>query len=64
MVDALNHNSEGLQIEEGEINWDDTINLLNKYAPNASFIPEIWQGHLNNGSGFWEALERLQKYNL
>ncbi len=64
LVDALNHNSEGLQIEEGEINWAKIIKLLNKFSPNASFIPEIWQGHLNDGNGFWVALERLQKYNL
>jgi len=64
LVDALNHNSEGLQIEEGGIDWKTTINLLNEYSPNSSFIPEIWQGHLNNGSGFWKALDRLQKYNL
>jgi len=32
-----------------------------KYAsPYASFIPEIWQGHENNGEGFWVALEKLE----
>ena len=64
LVDATKHNSEGLQIEEGEINWKKIINLLNVYSPKASFIPEIWQGHLNNGNGFWKALDRLQKYEL
>ncbi len=64
LVDALNHNSEGLQIEEGEIDWAKITRLLNKFSPNSSFIPEIWQGHLNNGNGFWVALERLQKYDL
>jgi len=64
LADASNHNSEGLQIDEGEVNWVNTINLLNEYSPNATFIPEIWQGHLNNGNGSWKALERLQKYNL
>ena len=34
--------------------------ILNKYCPKASFIPEIWQGHKNNGEGFWIALEKLQ----
>ena len=64
LADASNHNSEGLQIDEGEVNWENMINLLNEYSPNATFIPEIWQGHLNNGNGLWKALERLQKYNL
>jgi hypothetical protein len=30
-------------------------------APRASFIPEIWQGHTNEGEGFWVALARLEK---
>ena len=35
-------------------------NILNNGCPNASFIPEIWQGHKNNGEGFWIALEKLE----
>ena len=31
-------------------------------APGVSFIPEIWQGHVNNGEGFWTALERLESW--
>ena len=31
-------------------------------APDASFIPEIWQGHVNDGEGFWIALERLEQW--
>ena len=64
LVDAKDHNSEGIQIGSGEINWKKTIRLLNRYSPDASFIPEIWQGHLNEGQGFWEALEKLSDYNL
>ena len=33
---------------------------MEKKAPSASFIPEIWQGHKNNGEGAWLALERLE----
>jgi N-acetylneuraminate synthase len=29
--------------------------------PDISFIPEIWQGHKNSGSGFWVALDRLEQ---
>ena len=35
---------------------------MDKYSPKSSFIPEIWQGHKNDGIGFWEALEKLEKY--
>jgi hypothetical protein len=35
---------------------------LSSLAPNAAFIPEIWQGHRNGGEGFWTALERLERW--
>ena len=34
--------------------------ILKKNSPEASFIPEIWQGHKNGGEDFWIALERLE----
>ena len=30
--------------------------------PGSGFIPEIWQGHVNDGEGFWLALERLEQW--
>ena len=36
--------------------------LLETLSPNSSFIPEIWQGHKDMGSGFWLALSRLEKW--
>jgi len=58
--DAKGLDGEGLQIGEGEINFDEIGAVLRKHAPEASFIPEIWQGHKNMGEGFWTALERLE----
>jgi N-acetylneuraminate synthase len=60
MGDATGVNGEGLQIGEGEIDFIKLGNILNKGCPNASFIPEIWQGHKNNGEGFWIALQKLE----
>lgn len=60
MGDAKGVNGEGLQIGEGEIDFERLGNILNSGCPNASFIPEIWQGHKNNGEGFWIALEKLE----
>ena len=57
--DAKGLNGEGLQIGEGEIDFNKLGEILNIECPNAYFIPEIWQGHKNEGSGFWEALEKL-----
>jgi N-acetylneuraminate synthase len=58
--DAKGLDGEGLQIGEGEIDFDQIGAVLRKHAPEASFIPEIWQGHKNMGEGFWTALERLE----
>jgi sialic acid synthase SpsE/sugar phosphate isomerase/epimerase len=60
MGDAKGVNGEGLQIGEGEIDFIKLGKILNEGCPSASFIPEIWQGHKNNGEGFWIALEKLE----
>lgn len=60
--DAKGLDGEGLQVGEGEIDFDEIGQVLRKHAPTASFIPEIWQGHKNMGEGFWIALERLEGY--
>jgi len=58
--DAAGLNGEGLQIGDGEIDFKLLGKILTNGCPNASFIPEIWQGHKNGGEGFWIALERLE----
>lgn len=60
LVDAKGHADEGLQIGEGEIDFVALGEDLRRWAPDASFIPEIWQGHKNSGEGFWKALDRLE----
>ena len=61
MGDGAGVGEEGLQIGEGTIDFKQLKYDLDRMAPNASFIPEIWQGHENDGEGFWIALERLEK---
>jgi sialic acid synthase SpsE/sugar phosphate isomerase/epimerase len=58
--DALGLNGEGLQIGEGDIDFPRLGKILAAGCPDATFIPEIWQGHKNGGEGFWIALERLE----
>lgn len=58
--DAKGLNGEGLQIGDGELDFDRLGDILKKGCPNAPFIPEIWQGHKGQGEGFWIALERLE----
>jgi N-acetylneuraminate synthase len=62
IVDAAGVDSEGLQIGEGEIDFPALAEDLDQYAPNASFIPEVWQGHKNEGEGFWLALQKLESF--
>ena len=61
IADSKGIDGEGLQIETGEIDFYALGEAIQKYAPNASWIPEIWQGHENKGEGFWYALECLEK---
>lgn len=64
IVDAIGVDGEGLQIDEGEIDFANLASELNQLAAGVSFIPEIWQGHKNDGEGFWLALERLEKFGF
>ena len=64
LADAAGVDGEGLQIDEGDVDWADVFRLLQRLSPEASFIPEIWQGHKNNGEGAWLALERLEQHQL
>ena len=62
IADALGEDGEGLQIGDGDIDFSALAEGLDHTCPKASFIPEIWQGHNNEGEGFWYALDNLEKY--
>lgn len=62
LVDARGLDDEGLQIGEGEVDFPALAKQLDRLAPEAPFIPEIWQGHENDGEAFWLALERLEPH--
>ena len=62
LVDAKGVDGEGVQIGEGEVDWAALSAQLDRLAPEAGFIPEIWQGHTNSGEGFWTALDRLERW--
>ncbi|QUY40609.1 N-acetylneuraminate synthase family protein [Acaryochloris marina] len=64
IADAAGSDGEGLQIGEGEMDFLALQEYLLQFAPNASFIPEIWQGHKNEGEGFWISLRRLESYSF
>ncbi|MBF4550307.1 acetylneuraminic acid synthetase [Pseudoclavibacter sp. RFBJ3] len=62
LVDATGVDGEGVQVGDGEVDWPLLAGQLDEFAPGAPFIPEIWQGHIDNGQGFWTALDRLEKW--
>ncbi len=64
LADAAGVDGEGLQIGDGDVDWHQFFEQLAIHAPNASFIPEIWQGHKNQGEGAWLSLQRLETFHL
>ncbi len=60
--DAYGLDGEGVQIGEGDIDFDRIMPLFNDYE--GTWVPEIWRGHLHRGRGFIEALNRLKKYDI
>ncbi|MCP3928220.1 MAG: TIM barrel protein [Bacteroidetes bacterium] len=64
VVDAKGVDGEGVQIGRGDVDFDMLKSMLNEYAPDIQFIPEVWQGHKNKGEGFWSALSFLEQVGL
>lgn len=60
--DAQGTTSEGLQIGLGDVDFSKLLNELKTLSNQATLLPEIWQGHENDGKGFRVALNRLHKY--
>ena len=60
IADGRGVDGEGLQIGQGTIDFKNALKAIKKFAPDISFIPEVWQGHKNNGEGFWHSLEKLE----
>ena len=61
IADASGFNGEGLQIGTGDGNFSEIMKIINQKKKTYSFIPEIWQGHKDNGSEFIIALKKLSK---
>jgi sugar phosphate isomerase/epimerase len=57
--DCVGIDSEGLQIGEGEINWDEICEVFSDHK--YGWTPEIWNGHYDHGERFFEAHRRLNR---
>ena len=63
-ADAKGTDGEGIQIGEGDIDFQKVCGLLSNYHKQISWVPEIWQGHENDGEGFWMALNKLEEFGF
>jgi sialic acid synthase SpsE len=64
IVDAKGSDGEGIEIGQGDVDFYALFKLLNEVNKKVQFIPEVWQGHKNNGEGFWSGLDFLEKYSI
>ena len=61
--DASNVDQEGVQIDEGDVDFATAFRLLEAYGnlENMTWTPEIWQGHNDRNDGFLTAFKRLER---
>ena len=57
--DAYGNNGEGVQIGEGSIDFDKVLKEVEPYE--FTWMPEIWSGHLHQGSGTYKCMQILNK---
>lgn len=57
--DAYGNNGEGVQIGEGSIDFDKVLKEVAAYE--FTWMPEIWSGHLHQGSGTYKCMQILNK---
>jgi N-acetylneuraminate synthase len=55
--DADSTHKEGIMIGEGSIDFTRLFKAMHRRF--ISFIPEVWEGHINAFSGFSQAIDRL-----
>jgi len=60
LSDASGLDGEGLQIDEGTIDWVKFFEVAKDYR--GTMIPEIWRGHQRGGEGFIIAINRLTEH--
>ncbi len=60
VADAIGVDGEGIQIGEGEINFEQLMEVYEGF--DGPIITEIWRGHERKGRGFKKAAERISNY--
>lgn len=60
IADATGTDGEGIQIDEGEIDFKKFFKLIKDYK--GTIVNEVWMGYLNDFLGFKIANEKIKKY--
>lgn len=61
--DAKGIDGEGIQIGEGEIDFDSFFNIVKNSKNNEyTWVTEVWSGHVNNGSGHRKSMHNLSRF--
>jgi N-acetylneuraminate synthase len=63
LSDAVGIDGEGVQVGEGQVNFDSFFDTLSESNKDLSWVTEIWSGHVNHGAGCRTSMHRLGKYN-
>lgn len=59
--DAKGINGEGLQIHEGELDFDATFTEMSGFE--FTWVSEIWSGHHHEGAGTYKCMQFLEKWS-
>lgn len=60
IADAVGVDGEGIQIDEGEIDFKKFFKILEDYS--GTIVNEVWDGYLNDFAGFKIAMKKLKYY--
>jgi len=60
IADATGLDGEGIQIDEGEIDFNKFFEIMKDYK--GTIVNEVWMGYLNDFQGFKIANKRIKKY--
>ncbi len=62
LSDAVGIDGEGVQIGEGEVDFDSFFKEIENFNQDFSWVTEIWSGHVNHGAGCRHSMHSLSKY--
>ena len=62
LSDAVGIDGEGVQIGEGEVDFDSFFKEMEHFNQDFSWVTEIWSGHVNQGAGCRNSMHNLSKY--